>query len=61
LDVHQCGNNILINALCPGWVRTGTRPPPSVEERADTVVWLATLPDGGPQGGYFRDRQPIEW
>ena len=28
---------------------------------ADTTVWLATLPDNGPTGGFFRDRQPIDW
>lgn len=58
------GRNILVNAVCPGWVRTemgGPYAPRSVEEGADTIVWLATLPDGGPNGGFFRDRQPIEW
>jgi NAD(P)-dependent dehydrogenase (short-subunit alcohol dehydrogenase family) len=58
------GTNVLVNAMCPGWVRTdmgGRHAPRSVEEGADTVVWLATLPDGGPQGGFFRDRQPIPW
>ena len=58
------GTNVLVNAMCPGWVRTdmgGWHAPRSVEEGADTVVWLATLPDGGPQGGFFRDRQPISW
>jgi hypothetical protein len=30
-------------------------------EGADTIVWLATLPKNGPQGGYFRDRKPIDW
>ena len=29
--------------------------------RGDTVVWLATLPDDGPEGGYFRDRHPLAW
>ena len=33
----------------------------SVEEGADTAVWLATLPDDGPSGGFFRDREPIPW
>jgi NAD(P)-dependent dehydrogenase (short-subunit alcohol dehydrogenase family) len=55
---------IKVNAMCPGWVRTdmgGTGAPRSVAEGADTAVWLATLPDDGPSGGFFRDREPIPW
>jgi NAD(P)-dependent dehydrogenase (short-subunit alcohol dehydrogenase family) len=58
------GSNILVNSVCPGWVRTamgGRSAPRSVEQGADTIVWLATLPDGGPSGGFFRDRKPIPW
>ncbi|HLB07284.1 MAG TPA: SDR family NAD(P)-dependent oxidoreductase [Alphaproteobacteria bacterium] len=58
------GTNVLINSVCPGWMRTvmGTqRAPRSVAQGADTVVWLAVLPDGGPNGGFFRDRKPIPW
>jgi len=33
----------------------------SVEKGAETAVWLATLPDGGPTGGFFRDKKPIPW
>jgi NAD(P)-dependent dehydrogenase (short-subunit alcohol dehydrogenase family) len=58
------GTNVLVNSACPGWVRTdmgSERAPRSVEEGADTPVWLATLPDGGPSGGFFRDREPIPW
>ena len=55
---------VLVNAVDPGWVRTdmgGRSAPRSVEQGADTIVWLATLPDDGPSGGFFRDRRPIDW
>ncbi len=55
---------VKINAACPGWVRTrmgGDAAIRSPEEGADTPVWLATLPDDGPTGGFFRDRRPIDW
>ena len=55
---------VKVNAMCPGWVRTdmgGSAAPKSVEEGADTAVWLATLPEDGPTGGFFRNRKPIPW
>ena len=56
--------DIKINSMCPGWVRTdmgGANADRSVEEGADTAVWLATLPEDGPTGGFFRDRKPLAW
>jgi NAD(P)-dependent dehydrogenase (short-subunit alcohol dehydrogenase family) len=56
--------NILINSVCPGWVRTdmgGANAERPVEKGAETLVWLATLPDGSTSGGFFRDKKPIEW
>jgi NAD(P)-dependent dehydrogenase (short-subunit alcohol dehydrogenase family) len=58
------GSNVLVNAGCPGWVRTGMgspEAPRSIDEGAAGIVWLATLPDGGPHGGFFRDGQQIPW
>jgi NAD(P)-dependent dehydrogenase (short-subunit alcohol dehydrogenase family) len=57
-------STVKVNAVCPGWVRTrmgGQGATRSSDEGADTAVWLATLPDDGPTGGFFRDREPIEW
>ena len=56
--------NILVNSTCPGWVRTdmgGSEAPLTPDQGAETPVWLATLSDGGPTGGFFRERQPIPW
>lgn len=56
-------DGILVNAICPAWVATdmgghGGRP---VADGAKGIVWAATLPDGGPTGGFFRDTKPIAW
>ncbi len=64
LSNEEGANGILVNSMCPGWVRTdmgGRNATRSVEEGADTAVWLATLPDDGPTGGFFRNREPIPW
>lgn len=55
---------VKVNAMCPGWVRTdmgGPNATRSVEQGAETAVWLATLADNGPTGGFFRDKAPIAW
>ncbi len=58
------GPRVKINAACPGWVRTrmgGEAAPRSPEDGADTPIWLATLADDGPTGGFFRDRSLLPW
>lgn len=55
---------VKVNAMCPGWVRTdmgGPNATRSVEQGAETAVWLAALPDTGPTGGFYRDKAPIPW
>jgi NAD(P)-dependent dehydrogenase (short-subunit alcohol dehydrogenase family) len=55
---------VLVNSVCPGWVRTDMGGPSarlSPEEGVETIVWAATLPDDGPTGGFFRYKQPIPW
>lgn len=62
--VRDLPAGVKINACCPGWVNTrmgGAEAPLTPEQGADTPVWLALLPDDGPTGGFFRERQAIGW
>ncbi len=55
--------NIVVNSMAPGWVRTDMGGPTasrSVEEGADTAVWLAVT-DNLPTGRFFQDRKEIKW
>jgi NAD(P)-dependent dehydrogenase (short-subunit alcohol dehydrogenase family) len=56
--------DVLINSVDPGWARTdmgGPEAPRSIEDGAEGIVWAATLPPGGPRGGFFRDGKPFPW
>ena len=56
--------DILVNSMCPGWVKTEMGGPNAIREiadSADTALWLASLPDDGPSGGFFKDREPLPW
>ena len=56
--------NFAVNSVCPGWVRTemgGQNATRSVEEGADTIVWLATDAPQELTGKFLRDRKEISW
>jgi NAD(P)-dependent dehydrogenase (short-subunit alcohol dehydrogenase family) len=55
---------VAVNSMCPGWVRTdmgGPNATHSVEEGADTAVWLADEAPHELTGKFFRNRQEIPW
>jgi len=61
---QELRGDVKVNALCPGWVRTRMGGPDAdlpVEDSVETILWLATLPADGPNGGFFREKLPIPW
>ena len=61
---REVRGDVKVNAVCPGWVQTrmgGPGATVSLADGADTIVWLATLPRSGPNGGFFRERKRIAW
>lgn len=55
---------IKVNSGDPGWVKTdmgGQDAPLEVTEGAKTSVWLATLPEDGPTGGFFHLGKSHPW
>ena len=64
LDQALNKRGIAVNSMCPGWVRTdmgGQNASLSVEEGADTAVWLATDAPHSLSGKFFRQRREISW
>lgn len=55
---------IAVNAVCPGWVRTdlgGPEAPRSLEQGADSILWLVLQAPSDLTGGFFRDGERIDW
>jgi NAD(P)-dependent dehydrogenase (short-subunit alcohol dehydrogenase family) len=58
------GTKIKVNSAHPGWVKTdmGTDVAPmEIVDGAKTEVWLATLPESGPTGGFFHMQDAVAW
>jgi len=61
---REAGDGVKVNSVDPGWVATrmgGSDADRTVTRGAETAIWLATLPDDGPTGGFFRDLKPAPW
>ncbi|NXM57583.1 CBR1 reductase, partial [Illadopsis cleaveri] len=66
LNEQRKGDHILLNACCPGWVRTdmaGPKATKSPEEGAETPVYLALLPSSAdaPHGQFVSDKTVRAW
>jgi NAD(P)-dependent dehydrogenase (short-subunit alcohol dehydrogenase family) len=64
LDQALRSDGFAVYVMCPGWVRTdmgGVNASRSVEEGADTAIWLATDAPADLSGEFFRDRKVVRW
>ncbi|KAJ8352476.1 hypothetical protein SKAU_G00239520 [Synaphobranchus kaupii] len=66
LREERTGDQILLNACCPGWVRTdmaGPNATKSPDEGAVTPIYLALLPPGvtEPHGQFVSEKQVQVW
>ncbi|XP_053561923.1 carbonyl reductase [NADPH] 1-like [Bombina bombina] len=66
LNEKRKGDGILLNACCPGWVKTdmaGPNAPKTPDEGAETPVYLAFLPPeaDSPHGQFVSEKKVIKW
>jgi NAD(P)-dependent dehydrogenase (short-subunit alcohol dehydrogenase family) len=67
LHGEYADEGLLANSVSPGWVATdlgtqgGRSPPRSVEEGAETSVWLCRFRPGSPAGLFWKDREIVDW
>ena len=65
LSSNLSGKSIAVNSVCPGWVRTrmgGSSAPRSVEQGAETIVWLALEAPQSFTGKFFGEgKREVAW
>jgi len=57
-------DKILVNSVCPGWVRTdmgGASAPRDLAQGVASILWAAEIPASGPTGGFLRDGKALPW
>ncbi len=57
-------DGIAVNAVSPGWIKTdmgGLDAPGTLEDGADTIVWLAEEAPSSLVGQFLRDRKSVPW
>ena len=57
-------DSVKVNAVSPGWVKTdmgGEYAHRSLEDGADTIVWLACEESGELNSQFVEDRAPVAW
>lgn len=64
LSIVLKDTNMKVNACHPGWIKTdigGAQAPMDTQEGAETAMYLATLPQDGPTGGFFHKQEVLPW
>lgn len=64
LDHTLYKRGIIINSVSPGWVKTdmgGKNASRTIEQGADSAVWLATSASSSIHGKFIHDREAIDW
>jgi NAD(P)-dependent dehydrogenase (short-subunit alcohol dehydrogenase family) len=60
----EVNGDIKVNAVDPGWVSSdmgGPSAPRTPKQAAESILWLAMIGPDGPNGGFFRDGNRIDW
>ena len=55
---------VAVNAVCPGWVHTdlgGPEAPRTLQQGADSILWLILKATPDLTGGFWRDGERIPW
>ena len=64
LTAELKSDNVAVNSMCPGWVRTdmgGNDAPGTAADGADTAVYLALELPQGESGLFYLDRKVMSW